>query len=152
MRWSDITEDGTWTIPTEPREKGNPGTLRLPPLAMKIIGAQPRLASNPYVFPGRSDGPLAGFSHRHAAFMALCGVDGWTLHDCRRTARSLMAKAGVSSEHAERALGHAIAGVEGIYNRHAYSNETADALKRLARLIEKIVSGEGDNVVPFIAQ
>jgi integrase len=152
MRWSDITEDGTWTIPTEPREKGNPGTLRLPPLAMKIIGAQPRLASNPYVFPGRSDGPLAGFSHRHAAFMALCGVDGWTLHDCRRTARSLMAKAGVSSEHAERALGHAIAGVEGVYNRYGYANETADALKRLARLIEKIVSGNpGDNVVPFIA-
>jgi hypothetical protein len=78
MRWSDITEDGTWTIPTEPREKGNPGTLRLPPLAMKIIGAQPRLASNPFVFTGRSDGPLAGFSHRHAAFMALCGVDGWS--------------------------------------------------------------------------
>jgi hypothetical protein len=63
-----------------------------------------------------------------------------------------MAKAGVSSEHAERVLGHAIAGVEGVYNRHAYTNETADALKRLARLIEKIVSGEVDNVVPFVAQ
>ena len=152
MKWDDIAEDGTWTIPTEPREKGNPGTLRLPPQALAIIKAQPCMANNPYVFPGRGDGPLAGFSHRHAAFMALCGVDGWTLHDCRRTARSLMAKAGVSSEHAERVLGHAIAGVEGVYNRHAYTNETADAVKRLARLIEKIVSGEPDNVVPFIAQ
>ena len=151
MKWSDLEGD-IWTIASEPREKGNPGTLRLPPLAMKVLGRVPRMASNPYVFPGRSEGPLAGFSHRHAAFMALCGVDGWTLHDCRRTARSLMAKAGVSSEHVERALGHAIAGVEGVYNRHAYTNETADALKRLARLIEKIVSGEPDNVMPFIAQ
>ena len=67
------------------------------------------MASNPYVFHGQSEGPLAGFSERHAAFKTLCGVDGWTLHDCRRTARSLMARAGVSSEHAERVLGHAIA-------------------------------------------
>jgi integrase len=151
MKWSDLEGD-IWTIASEAREKGNPGVLKLPPLAMKVLGRMPRMASNPYVFSGRGEGPLAGFSHRHAAFMALCGVDGWTLHDCRRTARSLMAKAGVSSEHAERVLGHAIAGVEGVYNRHAYTNETADALKRLARLIEKIVSGEPDNVVPFIAQ
>jgi integrase len=152
MKWDDIAEDGTWTIPTAPREKGNPGVLKLPPLAMKVLGRLPRMANNPFVFTGRSDGRLAGYSDRHVRFMALCGVDGWTLHDCRRTARSLMAKAGVSSEHAERVLGHVIVGVEGIYNRHAYTTETADALKRLARMIEKIVSGEPDNVVPFIAQ
>ena len=39
-----------------------------------------------------------------------------------------------------------------IYDRHGYGDEMADALKRLARLIEKIVNGEPDNVVPFIAQ
>ena len=63
-----------------------------------------------------------------------------------------MSRAGVSSEHAERVLGHAIIGVAGVYNRHGYSAEIADALKRLARLIEKIVNDEPDNVVPFIAQ
>jgi integrase len=153
MRFDDVSDDGTWRIPAEAREKGSPGVLRLPPLAMTIIKAQPRLAGNPYVFPGRSDSPLAGFSERHASLKARCGVDGWSLHDCRRTARSLMARAGVSSEHAERVLGHAVGGsVAGIYDRHHYRDEMADALKRLARLITQIVDGEGGkNVVPLRA-
>jgi integrase len=152
LRWADVSEDGVWTIPTAPREKGNPGTLRLPPLAMKIIKAQLRLASNPYVFAGRGNGPLSGFSTRHEAFKVRSGVDGFHVHDLRRCCRSLMARAGVPSEHAERVLGHAIAGVEGVYNRHAYTAETADALRRLARLITQIVNGEGgDNVVPLRA-
>ena len=74
------------------------------------------------------------------------------LHDLRRTARSLMARAGVSSEHAERVLGHALPGIEGVYNLHGYMDEKADALKRLAALIETIVHGEpGKNVVPLRA-
>jgi integrase len=152
MKWSDLDGD-VWTIPTAAREKGNPGVLRLPPAAMKVLKAQPRLASNPYVFPGRSDGPLAGFSERHAAFKARCGVDGWTLHDCRRTARSLLSRANVRPDIAERLLGHAVGGsVAPIYDRHHYRDEMADALKRLARLITQIVDGEGGNVVPFIAR
>ena len=51
---------------------------------------------------------------------------------------------------AERVLGHAVGGsVAGIYDRHHYRDEMADALKRLARLITQIVDGEADNVVPF---
>ncbi len=46
----------------------------------------------------------------------LTDVAPWTIHDLRRTARSLMSRAGVSSEHAERVLGHVIGGVEGVYN------------------------------------
>lgn len=150
MKWSDIAEDGTWTIATAKREKGNAAVLRLPRAAMKIIAAQPRL--NPFVFAGRGDGPISGFSWRHAKLKALCGVDGWTPHDCRRTARSLMARAGVSSEHAERVLGHAIGGVEGVYDVHRYDAEKADALERLARLITQIVDGEGGkNIVSWRA-
>ena len=38
------------------------------------------------------------------------------------TQRALVdGQAGVSSEHAERVLGHAILGVEGIYDRHRYA-------------------------------
>ena len=44
-----------------------------------------------------------------------------------RKARSLMARAGVPDNIAERVLGHVIAGVEGVYNRHAYSDEKAEA-------------------------
>ena len=152
MRWDDIAEDGTWTIPTAPREKGNPGALRLPPLAMKIIKAQARHAGNPYVFAGRSKGALSGFSSRHEVLKARSGVNGFHVHDLRRCARSLMARAGVQPHIAERVVGHAVGGVEGVYDRHHYADEMGDALKRLARLIERIVNGEGGkNVVPMRA-
>jgi hypothetical protein len=59
-----------------------------------------------------------------------------------------MSRAGVASEHAERVMGHAIGGVEGIYNRHQYRAEKADALARLATLIDGIVNPR-DNVTPM---
>jgi hypothetical protein len=51
-----------------------------------------------------------------------------------------MARAGVADNVAERVLGHAIPGVQGIYNRHAYFDEKADALARLATLVETILN------------
>jgi hypothetical protein len=58
-----------------------------------------------------------------------------------------MARAGVRPEIAERVMGHAIEGVEGVYNRHSYRDEKADALRRLATLVEGIVNPR-DNVLP----
>jgi integrase len=151
LQWKHLDGD-IWTIETKPGEKGNAGVLKLPPLAMKIIAAQPRLAGNPYVFAGRGKVAMSGFAKRHVGFRTACDVDGWTLHDLRRTARSLMARAGVLSEHAERVLGHALPGVEGVYDQHHYTPEKAAALAKLAALIETIVSGEpGANVVPLRA-
>ena len=40
-------------------------------------------------------------------------MENWTLHDLRRTARSLMSRAKVPTDHAERALGHVMSGVRG---------------------------------------
>src|SRR5262249_16381069 len=128
MRWTDLAGD-VWSIRTEAREKGNAGTLRLPPVAMAIIEAHPPLATNPPGFAGRSDGAACLAQSKYkSAFDAASGVSGWVLHDLRRTARSLMSRAGVQSEHAERVLGHVIPGIEGIYNRHQYTDEKAAAL------------------------
>ena len=148
LRWDDIDAKGVWTIRTEEREKGNPGTLQLPKLALDIIEAQPRFVGNPYVFAGKDGHALRRNSDSKIKLDAKCGVEDWRLHDLRRTARSLMSRAGVSSEHAERVLGHAIGGVEGIYNRHAYDAEKADALRKLAGLVERIVDPQA-NVVPL---
>lgn len=149
MRWRDIAPDGTWTIPAEAREKGNAGELKLPEAAIALVRAQPRLGDNPYVFPaGRTvkgkDACMSGWSKRKRALdgkiaTELPDVPQWQLHDLRRTARSLMSRAGAPSEHAERVMGHAIAGVEGIYDRHAYFDEKAEALAKLAHLIDAIV-------------
>ena len=43
LRWDDLDANGVWTIRTALREKGNPGKLALPKVALDIIRAQPRL-------------------------------------------------------------------------------------------------------------
>jgi len=152
MRWQDISPDGTWTIPVEAREKGTAGELSLPPAALDIIRSQPQLGDNPYVLAGRGNGHINGYSKAKRQFDAkLPDMAQWQLHDLRRTARSLLSRAGVSSEHAERVMGHAIGGVEGIYDRHAYCDEKADALARLASLVNGIVNPR-DNVVTMAKQ
>jgi integrase len=145
IRWDDIDARGVWVIRTEPREKTNAGKLKLPRLGLDIINAQPHLVSSPYVFISRTGSN--GYSK--AAFDEKCGVAEWRLHDLRRTARSLMARAGVQSEIAERVLGHAIPGIAGIYNRHDYFDEKTDALERLSSLVERIIHPPADNVVPL---
>ena len=152
MRWQEVTADGEWTIPTNKREKRTGGTLMLPKAAIEIINARPRLASNAYVFPGRASGHFNGASPcKRVLDRKLPEMPGWTLHDLRRTARSLMSRAGVRPDIAERVMGHAIAGVEAVYDRHEYRAEKADALRRLAALIETIVNPPVDNVVPMVA-
>ena len=59
-------------------------------------------------------------SKRKAVFDERAGVSDWTIHDLRRTARSLMSRAGVRPDIGERVLGQAQGGVLGIYDRHEY--------------------------------
>ena len=47
-------------------------------------------------------------------------------------------------------MGHAIAGVEGVYDRHRYDDEKALALQALANLIDRILNPAA-NVVPLRA-
>jgi integrase len=153
MRWDDISIDGTWTIPTEDREKGNAGSLVLPQQAIDIIKAQPRFESSPYVFASRVSGHVKGWSKSKDQFDAkLEGVEPWRLHDLRRTARSLMSRAGVRPDISERVLGHVIPGVEGVYDRHQYTEEKAHALKALASLIENILAPASGKVVRLPAR
>jgi integrase len=156
MRWEDLA-DGTWRIRSDdPREKNHAGVLKLPKILIEILHAQPRIDGNPFVFPGKPRGrrtpgpaPLRSFAeHKAALDRKLPNMPPWVLHDLRRTARSLMSRAGVSSEHAEKVLGHAIRGVEKTYDRHPYTDEKAEALAKLAALVSSIVNPPaGDNVV-----
>lgn len=147
MRWADVTLDGEWRIPAEEREKTTGGSLLLPAAAVAILREQPRFEGTPYVFAGRDGAHFNGFSKSKAAFDRAAPIAPWVLHDLRRTAKSLMARAGVRPDISERVLGHVIAGVEGVYDRHSYRDEKADALRRLAALVERIVSPPQGNVV-----
>ena len=75
-------------------------------------------------------------------------LEHWTIHDLRRTARSLMTQAGIVPDHAERALGHVIAGVRGVYDRHHYRDEKRKAFDALAAQVDRILNPM-PNVVPI---
>ncbi len=151
MRWEDVTVDGTWEIPTEPREKGTGGALVLPEVAVDVIRSQKRIGDNPFVFPGRVSGHSNAHQVHKRRFDAKVKIKPWVIHDLRRTARSLMSRAGVPSATAERVMGHVIRGVEGIYDRHSYRDEKADALAKLAGLIALILDPPGENVTQLHA-
>ena len=144
MCWDHVAIDGTWTIPTEPREKGNPGQLILPEMALAIVRSMPHVGSNPFIFSGRSNKPIISASPK-VALDAKSGVEGWVLHDLRRTSRSLMSRASVQPHIAERVLGHAVGNIEATYDRHRSAGH-ADALAALATLINSIVNPR-ENVV-----
>ena len=150
MKWDDVSVDGIWAIPTEDdREKGHGGNLQLPEIALTIVREQHRVAGNPYIFPSRrGGGHFTGYSGGKARLAAKAGaLPRWTIHDQRRTARSLMSRAGVLPHVAERVMGHVQQGVEAIYDRHTYELEKAGALAKLAGLIELILSPPVENVV-----
>jgi integrase len=75
-------------------------------------------------------------------------LNRWTIHDLRRTARSAMTQAGIAPDHAERALGHVIGGVRGVYDRHDYFEEKRKAFDALAAHIERVLNPR-PNVVPI---
>lgn len=154
MRWADIEED-VWTIPSEEREKGNAGKLRLPPLAMTVLETIPRIAECSYVFAGRyGDKPLNSFSQGAEEIRKLlpATMPRWTLHDLRRTARTLMTDLRIDDRIAEQVLGHAIEGVEGVYNLSLYFEQKAEALARVAGYIQQLVEPAPANVVALAAR
>ena len=67
-------------------------------------------------------------------------MENWTLHDLRRTARTLMSRAKIAPDHAERALGHIIVGVRGTYDRFEFLDEKRAAFEALAALVSRILN------------
>lgn len=125
--------------------------------AQDVLASVPKIGKSDLVFTTDGKHPLGGFSKFKRAFDAKvlaelreqspeAELPRWTLHDLRRTARSLMSRAGVPSDHAERCLGHVLPGVRGTYDRHEYLNEKRHAFEALATLIVRIVNPT-DNVV-----
>jgi integrase len=145
MRWSEL-DGADWTLPAA-RNKTKVDLVRpLSTAARAVLARLPRIG--PFVFSRTGDSALSGISFFKTEFDIVCGVTDWRPHDLRRTARSLMSRAGVLSDHAERCLGHVIGGVRGVYDRYEYHAEKKHAYEALAAQIERIVSPRKDNVIP----
>ena len=155
MSRKEIGEDAIWEIPAERYKTKRPNFVPLSKAALAVIDAQPKIENCDHVFPSQAKTPFSGFGKSKAALdnailvamkkRAKRGVEveylpNWTLHDLRRTAKTLMVRAGVRPDISERVLGHVIAGVEGTYDRHSYADEKRDALEKLAEMIERILN------------
>jgi integrase len=138
MAWSELERD-VWTIPGSRYKNRRDHEVPLSGSAMAALASLPRIGPGKYAFTLNGASPMGGISNRKEAFDKQCCVRGWTLHDLRRTARSLMSRAGVRPDVAERCLGHTIGGVEGTYDRHRYLEEKRAAFEKLAALVERIV-------------
>lgn len=131
MIWTEF-DGANWTLPAA-RNKVKVDLVRpLSKMALALLEAQPQ--AGPPVF-----SHVTGISWLKERLDKASGVTGWTLHDLRRTARSLMSRAGVNSDHAERCLGHVIGGVRGVYDRYEYHKEKKAAYETLASLIARIL-------------
>jgi integrase len=155
MAWTEIGADRIWTIPAERYKTKQSNHVPLSNAARTVIEAQPRIDGCSYVFSSRTKTPFSGFGKckvrldkailidmrkRAANGAKIEPLPNWTLHDLRRTAKTLMVRAGVRPDISERVLGHVIAGVEGTYDRHTYADEKRDALEKLASLVERILN------------
>lgn len=156
MQWAHVDLDaGEWTIPAAITKTGRTHRVPLPPELVAILEKLPRINRCPLVFPGRKGATLAGWSKRLPRIHKLTeaeGVEHWTLHDLRRTARSGLSALGVDSVTAELMLNHALSdALAKVYDRHDAWPRRVDAAARWARHVLGLVERPPSNVVRFRA-
>ncbi|WP_047708914.1 site-specific integrase [Plesiomonas sp. ZOR0011] len=159
-RWEefDLGEDPVWHLPAERTKTGAGIAIPLPPFAVECLLELRALAGiSDWVLPARKMQhrmlPHIGESTLNVALAKvrhqMPDVEAFTVHDLRRTARTLLASLGVPHDVAEACLNHKLQGVAGIYDRHDRFAERKDALLRLSNLLESLELGEPTNVVGF---
>jgi integrase len=135
--WSEIKGD-LWTIPAERYKSDHDTTLPLSKAAMKVLGELPRISGSGFVFTSSGRVAIGGFTQFKLKLDLASGVKDWRIHDLRRSARSLLSRAGVHPDTAERCLGHAIPGIRAVYDRHKYLDEMRAAFEALANQLKTI--------------
>jgi integrase len=140
MKWSEVDANGTWTLPAS-RSKTKVEVVRpLSKAALALLEGLPRIEGCDYPFTTSGVSPIKSFSEPKDRLATASGIKDWRLHDLRRTARSLLSRAGVPTDHAERCLGHSLGGIRSIYDRHRYIDEMRFAFEALSAQVETIVN------------
>jgi len=152
MHDREMIDENHWVIPAG-RYK-NQGTHYVY-LTSRVLGLLPKTKG--FKFGARTAGerPYSGFSKGKAALdeviadrrkdAGLRPMPHWTLHDLRRTARTLLSRAKVTPDMAEMVIGHAVKGLRKVYDHHEYKEERKDAMERLSDQLDKIIRGGARN-------
>ncbi|EIY9589033.1 tyrosine-type recombinase/integrase [Salmonella enterica subsp. enterica] len=158
--WSEIDfTKWTWTIPVDRMKAGRAHVIYLPKQAQDLlVGLQMCAGGSEYLVPGRYNfrKPLS-----NAALNSLIDrtveainkddekIHGFTVHDLRRTASTLLHEAGYPSDWIEKALAHEQKGVRAVYNKAEYARQRAYMLQQLADMVDAWINGEHTDLVPF---
>jgi integrase len=126
--------DGVWR--QTDNKSSRPHALVLPPLALSLVGQGG--AARDFVFAG-SVSKISGFSKLKTALDEASGVEGWRLHDLRRTAASKMQDLGIPNHVVQSVLNHAVPGVGGHYLQAEMEKQKTEALSTWAVALTKIV-------------
>lgn len=147
MKWADVNlETKVWEISAADMKAGTAHVVPLSSAVVKLLKAQRAAVGRDatYVLEGGRSRRL-----RHGVTEAI-GLEDFAPHDLRRTAATIMARAGVQRFVIGRVLGHIDRTVTNVYDRHEYLSEKRVALETLARKITAIIeSRQSDNVVSF---
>jgi integrase len=155
MRWSEL-DGGVWTLPASRVKTKAEMVIPLSEAARSILASVAKVGPGEWVFTLDGRVRIRSFGGRKRALDARMLGTGlvntlprWTTHDLRRTARSLMSRAGVAADIGERCLGHLMPKIRRTYDRHSYMQEKAQAFEALAGMIERIINPTAttDNVV-----
>lgn len=148
--WSEFDfDEKKWSLPKERSKSGVGIVIPLPPLSIEILNElKVRAFGSSYVFPNRrvSKSQHMAKDTLNRAIAKLFGIEPgkkkkpknvmgdieyFTVHDLRRTSRSLLASLTVPPHVAERCLNHKLKGVEGIYDRYDYFEERKEAINKM---------------------
>jgi integrase len=130
-----------WLIPATRMKGRRDHIVPMPPAAVEIINALPRLG--PFLFTVSGKKPYGGQKRLKAIVDEKSGVTGWTFHDLRRTASSGMAKLGISQDVIDAVLAHAKGKLARVYNVHDYLEEKRAALSAWAERVADVVAENG---------
>ena len=158
--WDEIDfKKWTWTIPSDRMKGSRAHVIYLPKQAQDIlVGLQMCAGGSEYLVPGRynfrkplSNAALNSLIDRTAKIINEDGehIQGFTVHDMRRTASTLLHEAGYPSDWIEKALAHEQKGVRAVYNKAEYARQRAYMLQQWADMIDSWINGEHTDLIPF---
>lgn len=140
--WEEIDfHSRTWTLPNLRTKNAKPHIVHLSDQAIAVLSQAKRQGK--LVFSVAGTHWFQDFSNAKRELDALSGVNGWRLHDLRRTCVSGMAGLGVAPHVADKILNHqsgSISGVAAVYQRHQFLAERKEALERWGTHVAQIVS------------
>lgn len=158
--WDEIDfKKWTWTIPSDRMKGSRAHVIYLPKQAQDIlVGLQMCAGGSEYLVPGRynfrkplSNAALNSLIDRTVKIINEDGehIHGFTVHDMRRTASTLLHEAGYPSDWIEKALAHEQKGVRAVYNKAEYARQRAYMLQQWADMIDSWIDGEHTDLIPF---